>query len=71
VTRSAASAPELVYGNADLCRCHDKPMDSSLGDGVAIGSCRVTGDAVIRVNPRTGKLEWLNGCSPWDTRDAP
>lgn len=70
MTEAAASAPELVYGEAKSCRCHDEPMDASLADGVMIGSCRAGGGPVIRVNPRTGKAEWLNGCSPWDRRDA-
>jgi len=32
--------------------------------GVSIGSCGKCGDAVSRVNPRTGLLEWLEGHHP-------
>ena len=41
----------------------------SRGDGVNIGSCSVCNTDVIRMNPLTGREEWLDGNSPW-TRDA-
>lgn len=49
--------------------CCDAPILASLGDGVLIGSCSGCGKNVIRKNPRTGALEWLDGRSPWTHDD--
>jgi len=48
-----------------LSSCHDAPLDTSLSDGVLVGSCRECGHNVVRVNPRTGVEEYLDGASPW------
>lgn len=39
------------------------------GELMLIGSCVACSRAVSRKNPRTGVEEWLNGESPWTTRD--
>lgn len=39
------------------------------GAGVWIGSCSACGKSICRVNPRTGRQEWLDGASPWTTDD--
>ena len=49
--------------------CHQATISTSLGDGVLIGSCSVCDEPVVRVNPRTGRQEWLDGHSPWTRRD--
>lgn len=49
-------------------RCPEHParrLDASLGDGVLIGSCRVCHQNIVRLNPKTGRVEWLDGESPW------
>lgn len=48
-----------------LSPCCSVNIDASLGDGVLIGSCSKCSQNVCRVNPRTGKAEWLEGKSPW------
>lgn len=45
--------------------CCNATIDAGLGDGVLIGSCSACGQSVCRVNPQTGKSEWLDGKSPW------
>lgn len=52
-----------------LSPCHSAGIDFSLGDGVMIGSCGVCQQDVCRVNPQTGQHEWLDGESPWSSRD--
>lgn len=49
--------------------CCGAEIGGSLGDGVVIGHCNECFKAVCRQNPRTGKLEWLDGKSPWTGRD--
>ena len=51
-----------------LSPCHQAPIEASYGDGVLIGSCSTCGKDVVRVNPRIGKQEWLDGNSPWTER---
>ena len=51
-------------------RCPDHPdaeLWASFGDGTLVGSCSVCSKEVVRVNPRTGVEEWLDGHSPWTT----
>ena len=51
--------------------CHrNSKIVSSLGDGVLVGSCEKCGANLLRINPRTGKQEWLHGASPWTSADA-
>lgn len=52
-----------------LSLCHNAKIDASLGDGVLMGSCSVCGENVVRVNPRIGKQEWLDGKSPWTQKE--
>lgn len=54
---------------ASLSECCKAKIDGSLGDGVLIGSCGECHKMVCRVNPRTRRREWLDGASPWDSRD--
>ncbi len=54
-----------------LSLCCRAKIFGSLGDGVIIGTCSTCDTNVARVNPRTGKREWLNGASPWTTENAP
>ncbi|HZT98983.1 MAG TPA: hypothetical protein VFA10_04950 [Ktedonobacteraceae bacterium] len=52
-----------------LSPCHQAVIEASLGDGVLIGSCSACGTNVVRVSPRTGKQEWLDGESPWTQKE--
>lgn len=45
--------------------CCNAPVNGSLGDGVLIGSCSKCDESVVRLNPKTGIQEWLDGHSPW------
>ncbi len=49
--------------------CCKATIDASLGDGVLIGRCKHCGTMVSRLNPKTGRLEWLDGESPWTNED--
>lgn len=51
--------------DASLSPCHQAKILCSLGDGVMIGSCEVCHVCVVRINPKTGVEEWLDGNSPW------
>lgn len=51
--------------------CHpDAVINASLADGVLAGSCSVCGRWVVRVNPKTGQPEALEGRSPWDCQET-
>lgn len=52
-----------------LSPCCNKQILASRGDGVFIGFCAGCKKNVARVNPRTGKKEWLDGASPWTKKD--
>ena len=41
---------------------------TSLADGVLVGSCRKCEKPVVRLNPKTGKQEYLDNNSPWTTK---
>src|SRR3989338_6856663 len=45
--------------------CHKAPIDFSRVDGVNIGTCSVCGKQLVRQNPRTRIVEWLDNYSPW------
>lgn len=45
--------------------CCDATIGASLADGVLAGYCHKCNKAVVRVNPETGKREWLDGKQPW------
>lgn len=49
--------------------CCNASVGASLGDGVLLGSCSKCFEVVVRKNPRTGAVEWLDGESPWTSRD--
>lgn len=49
--------------------CCDAVIHGSRGDGVFVGSCSVCTAYVVRLNPRTGVEEWLDGKSPWTTEE--
>ena len=51
-------------------RCCNATILMSRGDGVMMGTCARCDETVCRLNPRTGRAEWLNGESPWTTSDA-
>ena len=51
-----------------LSPCHQATLLASLSDGVLIGSCSVCDEPVVRVNPCTGRQEWVEGHSPWTRR---
>lgn len=55
--------------NEVLSPCHEATVIASLGDGVLIGSCSVCYTNIVRTNLRTGLVEWLDGNSPWTTRE--
>lgn len=58
-------------GHRSRAPCHTEArIYATLGDGVIIGWCEECDAAVVRKNPRTGELEWLNGESPWSSEDA-
>ena len=48
--------------------CHHAALWSSLVDGVYAGSCSACFAFVVRLNPRTGEVEWLDGEPPWTTK---
>lgn len=48
-----------------LSNCHNAQISSSRADGVTVGYCTVCDEPVVRINPRTGVEEWLEGASPW------
>lgn len=50
--------------------CKGARIYMSLSDGVIVGSCSECNKNIVRVNPRTGKQEWLHGESPWTEEDA-
>ena len=52
-----------------MSTCHDSLLDASRSDGVTVGSCRVCGDDIVRINPRTNVEEYLDGRSPWTVKD--
>ena len=52
-------------GRELLSPCCNVLIVASLGDGVVIGICSECGKDVIRLNPKTGQQEWLDGNSPW------
>lgn len=45
--------------------CCNAVIDASRADGVLVGSCSSCGEDVLRIHPKTGKEEWLDGKSPW------
>jgi hypothetical protein len=49
-----------------LSECCTAPIDGSLSDGVLVGHCSKCSKSISRINPVTGKAEWLDGKSPWD-----
>lgn len=49
--------------------CCDAPITGTLGDGVLIGWCSKCEEHVSRMHPTNGKLEWLDGESPWTKRE--
>lgn len=54
-----------------LSPCCQTTIVASRGDGVTMGSCSACNKTVCRVNPTTGKEEWLDGNSPWIRSDYP
>lgn len=52
-----------------LSPCCHANIGASLADGVLVGHCTQCHKDLCRVNPRTGAREWLDGESPWSTRD--
>ncbi len=52
-----------------LSECCGAKIDGTLADGVIVGWCSQCDKSVCRVNPRTGRSEWLDGASPWTGRD--
>jgi len=60
----------LVKKNEHVRCCKGARIDGSMSDGVMVGSCSKCGKNVVRMNPRTGKQEWLHGESPWSEKDA-
>jgi hypothetical protein len=63
-------SPQIAKKALKCSPCCDDKIYASLGDGVLVGSCAKCGKDVIRKNPRTGKIELLNGESAWTTEDA-
>jgi hypothetical protein len=59
---------KVVNGKV-ISTCHNSKLDGSRGDGVSIGSCQECGVDVVRINPRTGVEEYLDGKSPWTPED--
>lgn len=51
-----------------LSPCHEESLFGSLNEGVLTGSCKVCDEDIVRTNPHTGLLEWLDGNPPWTTR---
>lgn len=49
--------------------CCQAPIEPGRGDGVMLRNCEKCGEPVMRKNPRTGQEEWLDGESPWTTKD--
>ncbi len=45
--------------------CCNARISHARADGVDAGYCDSCGDPVIRRNPRTGVIEWLDGHSIW------
>ena len=45
--------------------CCNAKIDAALSDGVLVGSCSNCRENICRMNPKTAKLEWLDGASPW------
>jgi hypothetical protein len=58
-----------ILANGIKSECCGAKIYASLGDGVLIGSCAACDKIVCRMNPRTGRSEWLDGESPWTSRD--
>lgn len=54
-----------------ISTCHDSLLDASRADGVFVGWCQGQGcdKAIVRINPRTGTEEFLDGRSPWTPED--
>jgi hypothetical protein len=52
-----------------LSPCHHVPLYAARADGVIVGSCPKCDEDVVRVNPCTGRQEWLDGHSPWSSSD--
>jgi len=62
-------ALELVKGKPPS-RCCNAPVKAALTDGILVGMCATCQRDVIRMNPRTLQLEWLNGTAVTSTEDA-
>lgn len=49
--------------------CHGCLTSLSRADGVFVGWCQECNVAIVRINPRTGAEEFLDGRSPWTKED--
>jgi hypothetical protein len=45
--------------------CHGVYLGGALGDGVLYGFCSECWKPIVRLNPKTGRKEWLDGEEPW------
>ena len=61
--------PEQYVPVPMVSPCCSATIDVSRGDGVMFGHCRKCNRSVVRLNPQTKVLEWLDGHSPWTERD--
>lgn len=60
----------LVKKTPRWSNCCRTKIIMSVADGIVVGSCAKCGKNVVRLNPRTGKQEWLHGVSAWSLADA-
>jgi exosome complex RNA-binding protein Csl4 len=58
-----------VVNGKVISTCCNSTLSSARGDGVSYGFCAKCGDAVVRINPRTGVEEYLDGDSIWSGLD--
>lgn len=58
----------VVDGKVKSTCCNSR-LGSASGDGVTYGFCESCGESVVRVNPRTGFEEFLDGQSIWSQGD--
>ena len=60
----------VTEASALLAPCHpEATIGSALADGVLVGTCMDCLTMVVRINPKTGVEEWLDGRSPWTEGD--
>lgn len=49
--------------------CHVHRLSVVRADGVWVGHCDGCNAECVRMNPRTGLFEWLDGQSPWTSQE--